>query len=132
MERRKKVVVLLSAFLFLVQSLFSTTCALHRDHFPPSFLFGTSTSAYQIEGAYEEGNKSLSNWDVFTHSQVSTDEDNSSVALPPSLPTWFVPLFWFFHCAGGKIKDGSNGDVAADHYHIYMVSLFMIANVTCS
>ncbi|CAL9781237.1 unnamed protein product [Musa acuminata subsp. burmannicoides] len=91
MERRKKVVVVLaSAFLFLVQSLFSTTCALRRDQFPPSFLFGTSTSAYQIEGAYQEGNKSLSNWDVFTHSQE------------------------------GKIKDGSNGDVAADHYHIYM------------
>ncbi|CAL9068357.1 unnamed protein product [Musa banksii] len=109
MERRKKVVVVLaSAFLFLVQSLFSTTCALRRDQFPPSFLFGTSTSAYQIEGAFQEGNKSLSNWDVFTHSQ------GNFVCIIHAC------LFWFFHCAGGKIKDGSNGDVAADHYHIYM------------
>ncbi|CAN6268522.1 unnamed protein product [Urochloa humidicola] len=41
--------------------------AVNRSDFPPSFLFGTVTSAYQIEGAYLEGNKSLSNWDVFTH-----------------------------------------------------------------
>ncbi|KAF8702698.1 hypothetical protein HU200_032521 [Digitaria exilis] len=41
--------------------------AIHRSDFPASFLFGTATSSYQIEGAYLEGNKSLSNWDVFTH-----------------------------------------------------------------
>uniref|UniRef100_A0A0E0DG59 4-hydroxy-7-methoxy-3-oxo-3,4-dihydro-2H-1,4-benzoxazin-2-yl glucosidebeta-D-glucosidase n=1 Tax=Oryza meridionalis TaxID=40149 RepID=A0A0E0DG59_9ORYZ len=62
--------------------------AIHRSDFPASFLFGTATSSYQIEGAYLEGNKSLSNWDVFTH-------------LP------------------GNIKDGSNGDIADDHYHRY-------------
>uniref|UniRef100_A0A0E0KST2 4-hydroxy-7-methoxy-3-oxo-3,4-dihydro-2H-1,4-benzoxazin-2-yl glucosidebeta-D-glucosidase n=1 Tax=Oryza punctata TaxID=4537 RepID=A0A0E0KST2_ORYPU len=62
--------------------------AIRRSDFPASFLFGTATSSYQIEGAYLEGNKSLSNWDVFTH-------------LP------------------GNIKDGSNGDIADDHYHRY-------------
>jgi len=30
--------------------------------------------------------------------------------------------FTFF--TSGKIKDGSNGDVAADHYHRYMVLAF--------
>ncbi|XP_073111429.1 beta-glucosidase 18-like isoform X8 [Elaeis guineensis] len=43
-----------------------------------------------IEGAYLEGNKSLSNWDVFTH----------------------IP---------GHIKDDSDGDIADDHYHLYML-----------
>ncbi|CAN6235612.1 unnamed protein product [Urochloa humidicola] len=62
--------------------------AVNRTDFPASFLFGTVTSSYQIEGAYLEGNKSLSNWDVYTH----------------------IP---------GKIKDGSTGDVADDHYHRY-------------
>ncbi|XP_010245701.1 PREDICTED: beta-glucosidase 18-like [Nelumbo nucifera] len=77
------------AFVLFLQLLISIGCALDRSQFPQSFLFGTATSSYQIEGAYLEGNKSLSNWDVFTH----------------------IP---------GKIKDGSNGDVADDHYHHYM------------
>lgn len=45
--------------------------------FPPSFLFGTATSSFQIEGAYLEGNKSLSNWDVFSH-MPGTIEDGST------------------------------------------------------
>lgn len=47
-------------FLFLLAE------GLERSDFPDSFLFGTATSSYQIEGAYLEGNKGLSNWDVFT------------------------------------------------------------------
>ncbi|OQU81954.1 hypothetical protein SORBI_3006G145400 [Sorghum bicolor] len=75
-------------FLLLFPLLHSSVAGLKRSDFPPSFLFGAGTSAYQVEGAYLEDNKGLSNWDVFTHIQ-------------------------------GKIKDGSNGDVASDHYHRY-------------
>ncbi|PKU85880.1 beta-glucosidase 18 isoform X1 [Dendrobium catenatum] len=76
--------------LFLV-CLFSiaAAAAIDKNKFPVDFLFGTTTSAYQIEGGYLEGNKSLSNWDLFTR----------------------IP---------GKIVDGSNGDVADDHYHRYI------------
>ncbi|KAL1358500.1 hypothetical protein AAHE18_04G037400 [Arachis hypogaea] len=56
--------------------------------FPCNFLFGTSSSSYQFEGAFLSDGKGLSNWDVFTHKP-------------------------------GTIMDGSNGDIAVDHYRRY-------------
>ncbi len=34
--------------------------------FPPKFLWGCATSSYQIEGAFNEGGRTVANWDVFS------------------------------------------------------------------
>ncbi|KAF7002754.1 hypothetical protein CFC21_018196 [Triticum aestivum] len=80
-------VIMLAALAILAPS----ARGLDRAEFPPGFLFGAATSSYQIEGAYLEDGKGLSNWDVFTHTQSR------------------------------EINDGRNGDVADDHYHRFMV-----------
>ncbi|CAK9179497.1 unnamed protein product [Ilex paraguariensis] len=54
---------------------------LQRPQFPNGFFFGAATSSYQIEGAYLEAGKSLSNWDVFTRIQGRiTSGENGDVA----------------------------------------------------
>lgn len=67
--------------------------------FPDDFLWGTATSAYQIEGAWNTSGKSESIWD------------------------------WFTHTYPEKISDGSNGDIAADSYNKYEEDVQLLANL---
>ncbi|XP_058779880.1 beta-glucosidase 18-like [Vicia villosa] len=78
-------VVLLTLFyssLFHVQTCHEIEEDITRSQFPNGFLFGTSTSSYQIEGAAFEDGKGLSNWDVFSHTPgMINNDENGDVAI---------------------------------------------------
>lgn len=57
--------------------------------FPEGFMFGTATSAYQVEGAWNEDGKGESVWDRYVHSGTHS------------------------------IRNDDTADVAIDHYHRY-------------
>ncbi|KAJ8619924.1 hypothetical protein MRB53_028453 [Persea americana] len=50
--------------------------------FPNNFLFGTASSAYQVEGAFSDDGKGLNNWDIFSHTPDRImDASNGDVAV---------------------------------------------------
>ncbi|KAJ2948663.1 hypothetical protein O0L34_g7918 [Tuta absoluta] len=68
----------------------------HRNAFPADFEFGTATSAYQIEGAWNTHGKGWSTWDYL----VRTNQEH--------------------------IFDESNGDIAANSYYLYKRDVEML------
>ncbi|MCF8009143.1 MAG: beta-glucosidase [Halanaerobiales bacterium] len=40
---------------------------MNKNKFPKNFIWGTATSSYQIEGAYDKDGKGISIWDTFSH-----------------------------------------------------------------
>ncbi|PIA61391.1 hypothetical protein AQUCO_00300732v1 [Aquilegia coerulea] len=56
------------------------TLTFSRQDFPPNFVFGSGTSAYQVEGAAAEDGRTPSVWDTFAHSGRLRDKSNGDVA----------------------------------------------------
>uniref|UniRef100_M8CJS1 Hydroxyisourate hydrolase n=1 Tax=Aegilops tauschii TaxID=37682 RepID=M8CJS1_AEGTA len=71
----------LSCVLFLLVAVASlaSAAAITKGDFPPGFVFGTGSSAYQIEGAVAEDGRKPSIWDTFTHSGYSADGATADV-----------------------------------------------------
>ncbi|KAK7499144.1 hypothetical protein BaRGS_00009691 [Batillaria attramentaria] len=51
------------------------------DHFPDDFMWGTATSAYQVEGAWNEDGKGPSIWDTFAHQGRLADRQTGDVRV---------------------------------------------------
>lgn len=70
--------------------------------FPGDFKFGAASASYQIEGGWNEDGKSPNIWDTVTH----------------NYPNY--------------TKDGLNGDVAADSYHMVDKDIAALENIGVS
>ncbi|XP_026416210.1 beta-glucosidase 11-like [Papaver somniferum] len=51
-----------------------------RSDFPPNFIFGAGSSAYQVEGAVNEDGRTPSIWDTYSHSGNIPNNSNADIA----------------------------------------------------
>ncbi|KAF5180258.1 Beta-glucosidase [Thalictrum thalictroides] len=58
----------------------STSSEISRLDFPPGFVFGAGTSAYQVEGATAEDGRKPSIWDTFTQQGKTFDKGTGDIA----------------------------------------------------
>ena len=88
--------------------------------FPPSFAWGTSTSAYQVEGGWMEGRRGLSIWDSFAHTpgKIKTGQTGDVAAdhfhrfrADVKLMAQMSLKYYRFSIAWARIMPGGTGAV---------------------
>ncbi|KAK3123234.1 hypothetical protein QOZ80_8AG0626880 [Eleusine coracana subsp. coracana] len=65
-------------FTLAVASIGSAAAITRRD-FPEGFVFGAGTSAFQVEGAWDEDGKKPSIWDTYVHAGYARDHATADV-----------------------------------------------------
>jgi beta-glucosidase len=82
--------------------------------FPSDFLWGASTSSYQIEGAVHEDGRGPSIWDTFSHTPGNVENgdtgdiaddhyhrwaDDVALMADLGLPAYHFSIGWSTHCS---------------------------------
>ena len=62
--------------------------------FPPDFVWGASTSSYQIEGAVEEDGRGKSIWDTFSHTPGLVKNDDTGDVACDHYHRWVEDVEW--------------------------------------
>lgn len=115
-----------SVLLLLYYSLIYIVSAVAGDGpagkpLPPGLKIGTSTAAYQIEGAWNKDGLWIQN--------ICLKFDHS-----PNRFEGRGPSIWddFTHRYPERILDGSNGDIAANSYELYTDDIKIIKDLGVS
>ncbi|KAF3322789.1 beta-glucosidase 22-like protein [Carex littledalei] len=80
MELERRLCSLVGVLCCLFVLVKATGLEFTRSDFPSSFVFGSATSAYQVEGAAYEDGRTPSIWDMFTHQGMMPDKSTGDVA----------------------------------------------------
>ena len=94
-------------------------------HFPPGFIFGSASSAYQCEGGWDADGKEL---------KLTADiMQDKGLSIPNIrfINTGKGESIWdrFCHKVPSPIADKSTGDVATDSYHRYKEDVQLLVNM---
>lgn len=124
-------------FMRLVLVFLFALCAVCTSE---SFLWGTATAAYQIEGAYKQDQRGPSIWDTFSHRNRTFNGDNGDIADDSynkiendvALLKELGVNSYRFSISWSRIFPNGTGEIntlAIDHYN-KLIDLLIAENIT--
>ncbi len=110
-------------------------------NFPPDFLWGTATAAYQIEGAVKEGGRGPSIWDTFSHTPGRVAGGDTGDVADDHYHRWPEDIehlralgvgAYRLSIAWPRVQPGGSGDFNAEGIAFYsrLVDALLAAGIT--
>ena len=91
---RRKLLPLLAGAVGLGRLSGPGSAMAEEDAFPADFVWGASTSSYQIEGAVEEDGRGQSIWDVYSHSPGRVKGGDTGDVACDHYHRWVEDIEW--------------------------------------
>ncbi|MBC7551105.1 MAG: family 1 glycosylhydrolase, partial [Cellulomonas sp.] len=108
--------------------------------FPSTFLWGSATAAYQIEGGVSEGGRTPSIWDTFSHTPGRTHDGASGAVPDDHFPLWRDDVAqmstlglaaYRFSISWSRVQPGGSGEFNAEGIAFYsdLIDVLLAAGI---